>query len=101
MVKPEEVKAFELGYRGEIDGFSLDINGYYNIYNDFIGNLTVVAPLYGTASNSFDFAQGAPTYLTNEEVQSTHAVISNNYRVFQLYTNTDIDITSLGFGFGM
>jgi outer membrane receptor protein involved in Fe transport len=40
-VKPEQVKAFELGYRSFIEGFSVDVNGY-NIYNDFIGNLNVV-----------------------------------------------------------
>jgi outer membrane receptor protein involved in Fe transport len=51
-VKPEQVKAFELGYRSFIEGFSVDVNGYYNIYNDFIGNLNVVAPLYGTAQDS-------------------------------------------------
>ena len=43
-VKPEQVKAFELGYRSFISDVSIDINGYYNIYNDFIGNLNVVAP---------------------------------------------------------
>jgi outer membrane receptor protein involved in Fe transport len=40
-VKPEQVKAFELGYRSFISDVSVDINGYYNIYNDFIGNLNV------------------------------------------------------------
>jgi hypothetical protein len=29
--KPEEVKAFELGYRSFINRTSIDINGYYNI----------------------------------------------------------------------
>ena len=51
-VKPESVKAFELGYRGQLKGFSYDINGYYNIYNNFIGNLTVVAPKYGVAQDA-------------------------------------------------
>jgi hypothetical protein len=27
----EQVKAFELGYRSFIEGFSVDVNGYYNI----------------------------------------------------------------------
>jgi hypothetical protein len=34
-VKPEQVKAFELGYRSFIEGFSVDVNGI-TIYNDFI-----------------------------------------------------------------
>ncbi len=100
-VKPETVRAIELGYRGQFKGFSFDINGYYNTYNDFIGNLTVVAPLYGTTSQSFDFAQGAPSYITNPAVQSVIALANNDTRAFQLYTNTDVEINSLGFGFGI
>jgi len=100
-VKPETVKAIELGYRGQLKDFSYDINGYYNVYNDFIGNLTVVAPKYGTASESFDFAQGAPTYVTNPAVQTLHALANGNFRAYQLYTNTDVEIKSFGFGLGI
>lgn len=97
LVKPETVKAFELGYRGELKGFNIDINGYYNIYNDFIGNLTVVAPLYGTAQDAPDLTQGP----ANAGVQSVDALSTGNSRAFQLYTNTDIEIKSLGFGIGL
>lgn len=100
-VKPEEVKAFELGYRSQIKNINFDINGYYNVYNNFIGNLTVVAPLYGAASESFNFASGAPTYVTNPAVQSLHALANGNYRAYQLYTNTALQIQSLGIGIGM
>jgi outer membrane receptor protein involved in Fe transport len=100
-VKPEEVQAFELGYRSQIKEVNVDINGYYNTYNNFIGNLVVVAPLYGTASETFDFAQGAPTYVTNPAVQTLHALGNGNYRAYQLYTNTDVKIQSLGVGIGL
>jgi hypothetical protein len=103
-VKPETVKAIELGYRGSIKGFNIDLNGYYNIYNDFIGNLTVIAPLYGKASDSFDFTQGATDavpYLSNPAVQSLNALSTGNFRAYQLYTNTDIEINSFGFGAGI
>jgi outer membrane receptor protein involved in Fe transport len=100
-VKPEKVQAFELGYRSQIKDINIDLNGYYNIYNDFIGNTTAIAPLYGTASETFDFAQGAPTYVTNPAVQTLHALANGNYRAYQLYTNTDVEITSLGFGIGL
>lgn len=96
LVKPEVVKAFELGYRGEFKGFNFDINGYYNIYNDFIGNLTVVAPLYGTATNG-----GGDFTPTGEAFQSAFALTQGDTRAFQLYTNTDIEIKSLGFGVGV
>lgn len=95
-VKPEIVKAFELGYRGQIKDFSYDINGYYNIYNDFIGNLTVVAPLYGVATDG-----GGDFTPLNPAFQSAFALTQGDRRAFQLYTNTDVEIKSLGFGVGV
>ena len=96
-VKPEEVKAFEVGYRSYINNTSIDINGYYNEYNNFIGNLNVVAPLYGTAQDAPN-AAGGPTDLGT---RSLHALQNGNIRAFQLYTNTDLKIRSLGFGVGL
>jgi outer membrane cobalamin receptor len=94
LVKPEEVKAFELGYRSFINRTSIDINGYYNIYNNFIGNLNVVTPLYGEALDGGG--------LTNVEGQKAlQALQSGNTRTFQLYTNTALEIRSLGFGIGL
>lgn len=100
-VKPEEVKAFELGYRSRVKDVIIDISTYYNIYNNFIGSANAIAPLYGKASNTFDFASGAPTYATNPEVQSLHALANGNIRIYQLYTNTDVEIKSFGFGLGL
>jgi outer membrane receptor protein involved in Fe transport len=100
-VKPEQVKAFELGYRSQVSDVFFDVNGYYNVYNDFIGNLNVVAPKYGVVSEVFNFAQGAPNYFTNPAVQTLHALANENYRVYQLYTNTNVKINSLGFGIGL
>jgi outer membrane cobalamin receptor len=97
LVKPETVKAIELGYRGQIKGFSFDVNGYYNVYNDFLGNLTVVAPLYGKAVDNPNIA-GGPTDLG---AQSVHALTNGNTRAYQLYTNTNIEINSLGVGLGV
>jgi outer membrane receptor for ferrienterochelin and colicin len=96
-VKPEEVKALELGYRSVVNDISVDINGYYNVYNNFIGNINVVAPYYGTAVDS-PSATGGPT---NLGTQSIHALQNGNFRAYQLYTNTKIEIKSLGFGLGL
>ncbi len=96
-VKPEQVKAIELGYRSVFNDVSVDVNGYYNTYTDFIGNLNVVAPYYGTATDSPNPLGGA----TDPGTQSLHALQNGNYRVYQLYTNTNIEIKSLGFGIGL
>lgn len=97
LVKPEEVKAFELGYRSVFEGMSIDINGYYNIYNNFIGNLNVISPYYGTAQDNPNLAAG----VTDPGFQSVRAIQNGEYRVYQLYTNSDVEIHSLGFGVGL
>jgi outer membrane cobalamin receptor len=96
-VKPEKVKAFELGYRSYVHKTTVDISGYYNIYNDFIGNLNVVAPFYGTAQDTPN-PLAAPT---DPGVQTLHALQNGNYRAYQIYTNTDVEIKSFGLGLGL
>ncbi|HEX8575018.1 MAG TPA: hypothetical protein VF677_01865, partial [Flavobacterium sp.] len=93
LVKPERVQAFEAGYRSVINNdLSIDINGYYNIYNDFLSQSRVITPYYGkVGTNSAD-----------AEVQKTYAAIANgDRRLFQIYTNSKTEITSVGFGVGL
>jgi iron complex outermembrane recepter protein len=92
LVKPETVKAFDLGYRGTIKGFAIDINGYYNIYNDFIGGFNVYAPYYGTAETSpTDIGTGSAAF----------ALANRDSRQYQVYTNTAVEIKSIGLGVGL
>jgi outer membrane receptor protein involved in Fe transport len=96
-VKPEQVKAFELGYRSVFEGLSIDVNGYYNIYNDFIGNLNVISTYYGVAQDNPNLLGGA----ADPGFQSVRAIQNGEYRAYQLYTNSDVEIKSLGFGLGL
>ena len=93
LVKPERVQAFEAGYRTVINNdLSVDINGYYNIYNDFLNQSRVYAPYYGTVGTDF----------TNPETLKTITAIQNgDNRIYQVYTNSKTEVTSLGFGFGL
>ena len=95
LVKPETVKAIDLGYRGSVKGFSIDLNGYYNIYNNFIGQVNALAPLYGDAQDSPTITSANPGAL------AVNAILSGNTRAFQLYTNTELEIKSLGLGVGI
>ena len=45
-VAPEYVTAYEVGYRGVVAGVTIDVNAYYNKYEDFIASKNAVAPLY-------------------------------------------------------
>jgi outer membrane receptor protein involved in Fe transport len=97
-VKPEEVKAIELGYRSFIGQTSIDINGYYNVYNNFIGNVNVIAPLYGTA---VDAPNPAGDINTDSGALAFKALRNGDTRIFQLYANTPLEIKSIGFGIGI
>lgn len=93
LVKPEKVQAFDVGYRSVIkNNLTVDISGYYNIYNDFLNQSRVITPYYGTVgTDSSDLA-----------VQQTYAAIANgDRRVYQVYNNSKAEVTSLGFGIGL
>jgi hypothetical protein len=55
----------------------------------------VVAPLYGTAQDS---PSGIPSA---DPDFSLFMLLQSNFRAFQLYTNTKVEIKSLGFGLGL
>lgn len=93
LVKPERVQAFEVGYRSVIkNDLSIDINGYYNIYNDFLNQARVVTPYYGMVG----------TDATNSEVMEGYQALGyGDRRIYQIYTNSKTEVTSLGFGVGL
>jgi iron complex outermembrane recepter protein len=81
IVKPEQVTAYEVGYRGRVQGVIVDVNAYYNRYQDFISNETVLVPLYGeVGDNSL----------------SLLALQQGDFRAFQTYTNSPADVKSFG-----
>ena len=93
IVKPEQVKAFEVGYKSILEnGLSVDMNVYYNIYNDFMSTSRVINPYYGTVGSD----------LTDPEVvKGLEAIKNGDRRVFQVYTNTSETVRSMGFGLGL
>jgi len=93
LVKPERVQAFELGYRSVFgDGISVDANVYYNIYNDFLNQSRVITPYYGTVG----------TDSLNPDVRLSYEAIGfGDRRVYQVYTNSKTEVTSVGFGIGL
>ncbi|GLB47949.1 TonB-dependent receptor [Neptunitalea lumnitzerae] len=86
LVKPEQVTAFEVGYRGKLKSVQLDISGYYNQYQDFISTENVLVPLYGTVGDNS---------------LSLLALQNGDYQVFQAYTNSAVDIESYGINAGL
>ncbi|MBA3986606.1 MAG: TonB-dependent receptor, partial [Flavobacteriales bacterium] len=86
IVKPEQVTAFEVGYRARLGKVIVDLNAYFNTYRDFISNETVIVPLYGeVGDNSL----------------SLLALQQGDFKAFQTYTNSDADVKSYGASIGL
>lgn len=100
-VKPERVSSFEVGYRGKIKSFIIDASAYYNSYNDFLANESVVAPLYGDVSNfnltGYDPNNPASVAGLNPDTQQILAALDNgDVNVYQTYTNSEETVNSYG-----
>ncbi len=86
IVKPEQVTAYEVGYRGRAGRVIVDLNAYYNVYQDFISNETVIVPLYGTVGDNS---------------LSLLALQQGDFKAFQTYTNSDADVKAFGATIGL
>jgi outer membrane receptor protein involved in Fe transport len=84
IVQPEKVKSYEIGYRASILNFSFDLNAYLNDYSNFIYTKKVVTPFY----------VNGPTGIGG-------ALLSNDFRAHQVYTNATVPVQSRGIGFGL
>ncbi len=78
-VKPEQLKSWELGYRGYNQTFSIDLVGYYTRYKDFIGG---------------------DNYVLINDAQHQSRTLPRG-TVFSPYVNFPEEVTSYGIGVGM
>ena len=102
-VQPEFVTAYEVGYRGVIEGFTLDVNAYYNMYQDFIASRNAVAPLYGSVALN-DAVDIAPAFGSPVPMPTPVALIalqSGDFKGVAFDSNSDSDISSYGLGVGV
>jgi outer membrane receptor protein involved in Fe transport len=90
LVQPEEITAYEVGYRAQIGKFSIDMNGYYNQYSNFIAGGFVQVPFYG---NVFGTEQ--------EQGLAQLAVANGDSRTYQTYTNSPEELTAYGANIGV
>ena len=85
LVEQEKVTAFDVGYRGKVGPITVDFNAYHNTYEGFIANKTVVTPIDGSTS----------------DLTGVIDIVTGNYKVFQLYTNSLADVNSYGAVIGL
>jgi outer membrane receptor protein involved in Fe transport len=85
-VKPEHVKTIEIGYRGMIKSkLSVDLNGFYNIYDNFIGSVRAVEPKSGVAG----------------EASGVTAIKTRNYNTYSISANSATEVQTYGGGIDM
>jgi iron complex outermembrane receptor protein len=87
MVKPEEVRSVEFGYRGKLSRtFLVDLSVYKNEYSNFINTQAVLTPYYGSVGD------GGLSVL---------AMVNGDYETYSVYTNSDAEINSWGGAIGV
>lgn len=97
LVQPEEITAFEVGYRGQIGKFIIDVSGYYNRYENLIVNEFVAVPFYGNvAEDVAQIQQGQ-----NNPPDSAIALENDDFAAYQTYTNSPIEVGSFGANIGV
>ncbi len=84
-VKPEFVKTNEFGYRYNGKKVSVDISAYWSKYTDFITEVQVITPLYGSVAN----------------LSGQAAVAASDFRGFSWNTNTNDEVTTKGISAGV
>ena len=88
LAQPEQVTSYELGYRGKFSGVIVDASAYYNQYQDFLANETVISPFYGDVGLTQTLPNGTPLAVA--------AIANGDYQAYQTYTNADEDVNSYG-----
>ncbi len=88
LVQPEQVSSAEVGYRGKLGDIIVDASAYYNQYQDFLANETVIAPFYGDVQLTQTLPNGTPLAVA--------AIANGDYQAYQTYTNSDETVNSYG-----
>jgi len=87
-IKPEQEKAFEIGYKSLInEKLLVDVNYYYNSYTNFILNTVVIAPQDNVIGNDGKVNAAAAS-----------DILSGNEHAYQLYTNAADKVSAQGGG---
>lgn len=80
LAEQEKVTAFDMGYRGKIGFITVDLNAYYNTYDNFSAQKLVITPKSGSVS----------------DLSGVLDIASGNRQVFNVFTNSSADVSSYG-----
>jgi len=79
-LKPEEITAFDIGYKGSLDNNRLfvDADVYYNIYNNFIDQIEISKPKTGQVGEISSSGIDSTIFQMNDKTQ---------YTTYRMWTN--------------
>jgi iron complex outermembrane recepter protein len=98
-VKPENVRNYEVGYRGLIgDKMVFDIAYYYNSYTNFISQITVRKAAGPIDQNTTSFTE---QNVRNAQTLLTPITDIGKENTFSVYTNINKEITMQGIAAGL
>ena len=88
-IQPEHIKSFEAGYKGVLlhNKLLLDIDFYYNIYDNFIGQLDVAKPAKGTIG-------------VDNDTTATYAYTARTTK-YRMWTNSTSVVSNRGITVGV
>lgn len=89
-IKPEQIHSFEAGYKSVLfdNKVFIDVDGYFNSYKNFIGQVEVAVPKTGSVN---DVTQEVLDQMYDKQYQ-------NRYRV---WTNSKSTVQNYGFALGV
>lgn len=112
-VKPEQISSFELGYKALLNNsVMIDVVGYYNIYNDFITQVSmrkaagVINVPTGTSNDPTDanfwgYHPDTEQNIRNASTLLTPITTPGQENTFQTYTNFNEQVTGAGAAIGL
>lgn len=96
-VKPEQIQAWEVGYKGLIGNkLYVDIAYYYNLYNDFITQIRI-----RQAQGSFTTNITGPADVVNNAEYLGSLLNGTSQNTYQIYTNFDQEVEAQGVAAGL
>jgi len=89
-IQPEHINSFEAGYKGILlnNKLFVDIDYYFNAYDNFIGQLDITQPKQGTIGGGVNIATATQVY--NEQVTR-----------YKMWTNSKSQVSNQGVEFGI
>lgn len=89
-LKPEEITSFDIGYKSSLVNNKLfvDVDGYYNIYNNFIDQIEISVPNKGQVGQLYDGVDSTIFSVADKSKYNTYRMWTNAKSIYFNYGAT-------------